>query len=312
MRKVAIIFIITMFVLISLGVAWCIFGSLYELKNSKYFTLNVTQFRAYDNRENDFADPKSLLNQLDNTLEQILAYLHAPKKKRIMVEFGSIGMQATGVGNDSYPRLVLGPSGFKRKDCFRLARALSEMHAPNVYFSLKEGLADYIQDKFDVNHSDTALDYPIHSVAKLFLPYCTDEMLNRVVEGGKGLTYYPESKEALNYYIMCHSFVQYLIDSYGIDKFMAMYNIQTHLAYEDVFGKSARELRTDWLAVVKTQQPVDMVEYRGKEALRLGRMFQMILTETERNDIFATLHNLPGSGTIEEMQKLTQRVGGIK
>ena len=50
------------------------------------------------------------------------------------------------------------------------------------------------------------------------------------------------------------SYVRYLSEQYGLDKFLDYYNGQGYLkSHKDVFGKSEEELVNDWINYLKAQ-----------------------------------------------------------
>lgn len=58
-----------------------------------------------------------------------------------------------------------------------------------------------------------------------------------------------------------YSFVKYMVEKYGIEKFMCFFNNSYTESYQSVFGNSVDEIRDNWLKYIREQEGVDLEEY---------------------------------------------------
>jgi len=58
--------------------------------------------------------------------------------------------------------------------------------------------------------------------------------------------------KSASFYITSYSFAKYLIETYGMESYMAVYGAKSEEAYTAVIGKPLEEIQTDWLACLDT------------------------------------------------------------
>lgn len=120
--------------------------------------------------------------------------------------------------------------------------------------SLSEGLAGYMQDNIGNNPFPMSFGINIHNLIKTYMEdgYYTDDIIKNIGCSSKIYPYMGGSNiEFLNrslWYNASQSFVTYLIDTYGMEDFMNVYNADNvENAYEKIMGKDIISLRQEWL-----------------------------------------------------------------
>ncbi|WP_053367434.1 hypothetical protein [Bacillus sp. FJAT-27245] len=116
----------------------------------------------------------------------------------------------------------------------------------------QEGFAVYMENRFGKQK------YPIHKVMKLFLNMGKAIPLNKLMDLDQDDSLFrplingPDdyAVQAMSYYHAA-SFVTFLIDTYGLEKFEKIYN-QANLGEKllEVFGKNVDELEDEWLSFI--------------------------------------------------------------
>ncbi|MGE7696469.1 hypothetical protein ACQKNC_20630 [Lysinibacillus sp. NPDC094177] len=123
------------------------------------------------------------------------------------------------------------------------------------YFT-QEGFATYMEDKYGKNesYSHKLLKYYIDS--NKFIP------ISKLIDLNQADSYFrPALKNQKDYtlqwmsYNHSASFITYLIDTYGLEKFEQLYN-EEDLAkkIEEIYGKNISEIENDWVVFIKNSQ----------------------------------------------------------
>ena len=284
-----LIFAVVLALPLTILLVLAVVNQLPKIVHTKYFTVNQDQWNTYDKPSMKVPDLQSFLAEADKNIAEILAYLKKQSGGRIQFLFvGGTNIATAGVGK---PVIFLGNSVFQH-DNLRLPHELSHLLEQSSYYSLNEGLAEHLQDRYGARPCNSTLGFPVQGVARLFLPYCSKEVLDTVVEGGLGLQYYTTTPDYLNFNIFAHSFVRYLIGQYGIDRFMAFYRNVSGLAYQEYFGKTAAELRASWLNMLKGEKPIALTEFMQAERLRIENIRSHTLSDEDYAQTFNELHNV--------------------
>lgn len=135
--------------------------------------------------------------------------------------------------------------------------------------TLREGLASYCQDAFGKNLFIFSYGIDIHIYANCYFTY-NFENYNKIFDViGTDDIYqeiYTQGNLRIMFYNMSHSFSKYLIETYGIEKFMAIYeseNLQND--YKAIYDKSLDELKVEWQEMLETlpepMNPKEIKEY---------------------------------------------------
>lgn len=123
--------------------------------------------------------------------------------------------------------------------------------------SLTEGLNFYIQQKTDKQLRKNYSEQDIVCHSKLSLTEENAEMLkyigstiplNDTREDGNEYLY----RQIYGMYVLSRSFTRYVIDEYGMDKFLELYYADDiENSYKKLYGKSLEEMKTLWINYVK-------------------------------------------------------------
>jgi len=131
--------------------------------------------------------------------------------------------------------------------------------------SLSEGFACYCQEKFGKSPDYPGMGVGAHVYANLIYTMNSDGFEQLLPDIGLGVIRednYGTLQSA--FYAYSYSFVTYLIDAYGIEKFVQLYqstNLQDD--YLNIYGKSIDDIKTAWRdTVVNYPEPITGPEYQ--------------------------------------------------
>jgi hypothetical protein len=225
-----------------------------ETLSSQYCILDLESWNLYDIETNRYKTPEDFVNEFDALVESISRHLHlVPPNFKFQVSF------AVRNGSDFYsPNKIILNEILLKSDHLPLAHELTHGLAQDAYRdSLSEGLACYMQSIYGRIDSHT-LGFPVHSVAKEYFDLCDPVLLKGLVNGSINKTAL-DWHEIEFFYIYSHSFVKYLIDTYGVDQFMALYRTSTITPYENtVVQLTADEIIEHWLAHIQVEPDLDL------------------------------------------------------
>jgi len=163
---------------------------------------------------------------------------------------------ASHVENGYLAYATLIPNVYLNKDFFEhdLAPIAHETTHIIVPFysslSLREGLASYCQDKFGKNPSVFNWGLDVHAYANFYLVYAKDEfdkVFPVIGSTDKLQKVYAEGNLRELFYNLSHSFTKYLIDNFGIESFMKLYESDDLINdYSVVYGKSFESIKEEW------------------------------------------------------------------
>ncbi|MGE7674308.1 hypothetical protein ACQKMV_12100 [Lysinibacillus sp. NPDC094403] len=123
------------------------------------------------------------------------------------------------------------------------------------YFT-QEGFATYMEDKYGKNESYS------HKLMKYYIDSNKFIPISKLIDPNQADSYFrPALKNQKEYtlqwmsYIHSASFITYLIDTYGLEKFEQLYN-EDDLAkkVEELYGKNISEIENDWVVFIKKSQ----------------------------------------------------------
>jgi hypothetical protein len=121
-----------------------------------------------------------------------------------------------------------------------------------------------MQDKYGKNASVFNYGAPIYSLSKQFNKNKYKKILNSIGKEGipKDINL-RKSQERIPFYILSYSFSKYLIDKYGIKKFMYVYEADDlSIAYKNKYNNDLEELKNNWLNFLDNQ---NSYKYKYKE-----------------------------------------------
>ncbi|MGA3674537.1 hypothetical protein [Lysinibacillus agricola] len=123
------------------------------------------------------------------------------------------------------------------------------------YFT-QEGFADYMEEMYGKTKTSS------HQFMKYFMDSNKLIPISKLIDPNQDDSYFrpnltnPEEWNTLRWMSYTHSasFIKYLIDTYGLEKFEQIYNEKDLVKkIEDVYGKSVGELENDWLVFINNQ-----------------------------------------------------------
>lgn len=127
--------------------------------------------------------------------------------------------------------------------------------------SLEEGACSYMQSLVSDTPDIHSAGVPVHVYAKTLLANSpTAHDISQTIGKMSTRTPYNVGKTRSPFYALSHSFVKYLVETYGIEKFMTLYN-QGHTAsyYAEVYGKPFETLRMEWFDCLDGQEALPEV-----------------------------------------------------
>jgi len=130
-----------------------------------------------------------------------------------------------------------------------LAHELTHLICP-IYssLSLREGLASYIQDEIGENCSIFNYGVDVHACAQFYLGNDFADVIDTLgsIDLPKSATL-ATSKKRVAFYLCSYSFSKYIIQQYGIQLFMKLYE-SPNLSKESklIIGKDMKSLKADW------------------------------------------------------------------
>jgi hypothetical protein len=184
---------------------------------------------------------------------------------------------------------------------------IAKRHEGNRFFS--EGLAVFFQDKFGEDKG-----YPIYYKTPDYLSL--NDLVIRYRDNLISLTYLKHTNNLFRQiksenrkiaYIEAGSFISFLYEIYGAQKFKDLYNSRLPVNYERIYGKNINELETEWLnyvfvelpakepkaidaqpiettkTLIKVQQPDSIYEYgKVKFKVNSGDVLEVVKSKTCR------------------------------
>ncbi len=234
---------------------------------SQFAQFNKTELTKFDVVRTTEDDIKALLQDIDTAILNVSDYLDCPNWKD---QYTS----KNGVGDDFYIDIIL-TSGTSRvhnlplkilfnykwynKNHLPITHEITHALKPNqTSRSLREGLAELMQSKFNPNNSLFLGDAPVHQVVKGYFetidindyPLMLKSIGNKMAK--IDISSRKDFKKRAIFYNLSHSFVKYLIDEYGLTKFMSLYNANDlELGYQEIYNKDYQLLIDEWINFIE-------------------------------------------------------------
>ena len=242
-----------------------------KIYQSEYFEISQSTFDLY-NEKCIYNSPETFLESLDEQIKKIIVYLKAnnwldqypDKKKQITLLFTS-----------DWPCHIEGgyyaPTVRKLRIYLNHTVQLGIAPIPHemthlilldyTSHTIREGLATYAQEVICNVPSIHTLGYPPHLASK--------QLANKIKHSNKiidiiGTNGIPSSDITVgslrrDYYILTYSFTKYLIDTYGIEKLLTLYNPKDlYRSYIEVYGKNLKNLKQDWISFVSKEKDISV------------------------------------------------------
>lgn len=247
---------------------------------SKYGKIKVREWEKFAHVEHRYKDVIEFLTEVDYLVESISQYLNRPnwldeyKEKQGEAFDGLINLKFL-YGNISFVvtydyfilEVNINADDFK-EGIPPLAHELAHLIARNgSHLALTEGLAQVIQGEFSNMDPSIHLHEIITPYSKFYLTEENQIAIDAISKLEElELDFYGDSFELVDsFYTLSYSFVKYLIDEYGIDKFMEIYYAEDlNSKYEEIYGKNAEQLCEEWTDYVN-EYIFDWEEYYNRQ-----------------------------------------------
>ena len=240
-------------------------------EKSKWGKISTETWQELQDENCRFEDPKIFLEEVDYYVEKISNYLNAPEwykddnglGSKPKINFTATERASRVVSRGLFPEVKLNKVLFK-KGYTPLTHEITHIITGGNLISLKEGLANYMQEKYGRNITLMNFGAPIHPLAKEFIKMSNQDLIDKLSQN-VSYSYFDNWFERRNFYILSHSFVKYLINEYGIKKFMRVYNSNyPNEMSEKVYNKDLDDLENEWL---KYLEEIETFDYSYKEWL---------------------------------------------
>lgn len=241
---------------------------------SEFAKISIAQIEYIDLTDSGFNDVESILLDIDYYVHSISRYIDRTEWKDVYLERHGedfefkikIGLtQGASQVKGGYKQFVYLPlelkfnEGLLESHKAPIAHEVTHLIAPYYSsLSLREGLACIIQDEIGNNPSVFNFGQPVYELSKQYLvkedAIDYDDVIKSIGESG-----IPEHlnlkkmdiEKRKAYYILSHSFSKYLVDQYGLEKFMLAYEAEElETKYIELYEKSLDKLRHDWIIFV--------------------------------------------------------------
>lgn len=234
---------------------------------SKYAKISQSEWSSVNPENSGFQTPAELLLEVDRSVESIASYIgnedwieyfeiynETEEDLIIDIKFNyGISRAIGGVHMDPTIRPLIRLS----REAFEAGRApvaheVTHLVSPKFSaYSLSEGLACYAHNRFASNPKYTE---GIHKAIKEYMTEEYSYVLDNIGINDKDVfdVYFSYKEERWIFYVYSHSFTQYIIDTYGLDSYMALYASEcTKDDYEQLFGTNREILIQEWVSFVK-------------------------------------------------------------
>ncbi len=226
---------------------------------SRHGKISIDNWNKIDDADSGFRNAKDFLTDVDAYVGLISEFIKLPdwEDKHIeqyredfkfepIIEFNT----SDKINVASYTSYNMNLRATLIKDDFEnnfstLVRDITKIIArDSVADSLTEGLAFYVQDELGSNVTKLNYGIDIFAVSREYIKKDYEDVMSRIGVSYGNLT--RNKKEA--FYILSNSFCRYLIQNFGMEKFMEVYNSElVEPAYIKVFGVSLDELKASWI-----------------------------------------------------------------
>lgn len=222
-------------------------------------TMDDQEWGSIDHEHCRLENKQQLVDEVSDYIQAIVSLTgkdnwqngYAGHKAEVEIVFTGEGSHVEG-GYYSYakmiPRIYIN-RGMAEYNFWPLAHELTHLICQKYSsLSLREGLASYIQDTIGKNCSVFNYGVDVHALAQLYL---TDDYADVIDAMGsidlkKSAALAGSEKRAV-FYRCSYSFSKYLIEKYGIQNFMELYECPNLLKEcKFILGKDLKTLKADW------------------------------------------------------------------
>ncbi|PID79882.1 MAG: hypothetical protein CSB19_01600 [Clostridiales bacterium] len=237
---------------------------------SQFAKFDVADLQDFDVSRTDAREIKAFLSDVDKAILNVSEYLDRPDwQQRYLGKYGVedtlyIDIELTnGISRVHYPPLlILCNAKLYDKNHLPMTHEITHIICPNkTSRSLREGLAQYTQAKFAPQNLLFVGDAPVHQVVKHYFATLNGEVFDAILnavgsEMGKiDISAFSAKENRAVFYNLSYSFVKYLIDQYGIEKFMTLYNAEDLAAgYRAAYDADYKSLIEEWVSFIEKSE----------------------------------------------------------
>jgi len=223
--------------------------------------MDQAHWDSFDHTHSAYQTPEAFLTYVKDCADEIASFVgrpdwldqHAEKVLRISVPAGR-----------SYSKRYARPTVFLESswlssDMAPVYHELTHLICPNITSrSLSEGFCNYVHMQLEGPPMVFTFGQNPHVVTQNLIrhnPRAADMMND--IGAIKPFSRYAESPLRGCFYTASHSFVDYLITTYGLEDFLQLYAATTNEAYQTLWGKPYEEIYGDWLAFLDANYASD-------------------------------------------------------
>lgn len=229
-------------------------GNLKSELPQRFTSISSNEWDRIDIEHCGYADADEFIKDADTYFNQIGEFVHGEKwpdyfketYDNTLIKFSfTEGISNAQNGLNVIRLKVL----FFQYNLAPTAHEITHIVLQNSSQSLSEGFANYCQEKFGKNPTVQNFGIDIYAFSKLYKGEKFDDVKGTIGEGGIGVTLDDEFRPV--FYNLSHSFVKYLIDTYGEEKFLELYKMPFSIdIYETVYSKNLSTLKEEWLTFI--------------------------------------------------------------
>jgi hypothetical protein len=276
----------------------------YQIKDnyyvSRYGKISIDKWDEINDQKSGFRNIKDFLTNVDNYVNLISEFIVMPDwieqhKEQYredyyfepVIEFSFID----NIKAASYSDYNMKLSVTLNKELFEtnyssLVREITKIIArKSVADSLTEGLAYYVQDELGLNVNKLNYGIDIFTVSKKYLSQNYASIISRIGLSDGNISL--DNQKA--FYILSNSFSRYLIQHYGMDKYIEVYKSKSvETAYMEIYGSTVDELKTSWIDYVNNY---DNYIKLSKEYISNKKLIKLIGNEKYTDELNGNIKN---------------------
>ena len=276
----------------------------YQVKDNNYISrygkVNIYKWDELDIEKSGVRNAKEFLTDVDNYVNSISEFIMMPDwierhKEQYredyyfepVIEFSFDDSMKEASFSDYLMKLsiTLNKESFET-NFSTLAKEITKIIArKSVADSLTEGLAFYVQDELASNVIKLNNGIDIFTVSKDYLNGNYGSIVSRIGLSDGNITL--DNKNA--FYILSNSYCRFLIQNYGMDKFIELYKSKSlETAYLEIYVLTVDELKASWIEHVNNY---DNYIKLSKEYISNKKFIKLIGKENYADELSGSIKN---------------------
>ncbi len=225
---------------------------------SKYCRFNVEEWDNLYLRYSGYTEISEFLHYFDTHVKTISEFIGVNNLGNNIVTFT---LDTEGYGSVDTENNIIKYSNYYFLNSIKKASITREVTeiliGPSNSASLTEGMHFYIEQYIDKKLKGAGVQQNIITRSKIDMNERNSVMLKYVGQNGGFVYTDEEGNDYINpqiyaSYIFSRSFSRYLIDEYGLDKFLELYfSEDIDSQYEKIYGEDLEKLREQWIEYVE-------------------------------------------------------------